>query len=164
LAIYRIMNNIKLYVEFYGPVRRPVIDVKINNRLLCETDSVFNRVSEYQENAVLSYSTTLESNNLLQVIMSDKTNADMRQLNDQLIDHRIVIREIDVDGIKFNNSLQNSCMFVHNMPDDWVSAMKQQGYPIEKIIKKTTDIAMNGTWSINFSTPIWLWCTQRLTQ
>jgi predicted regulator of amino acid metabolism with ACT domain len=158
------MNNIKLYIEFYGPVRRPIIDVKFNNQLLSETDSVFNRVSDYQENAVLNFSTLLESNNLLQVIMSDKTNADMRQIDDRLIDHRIVIREIDVDGIKFNNSLQNSCVFEHNMPDDWVSAMERQGYLIKKITEKTTNIAMNGTWSINFSTPIWLWCTQRLTQ
>ena len=95
------------------------------------------------------------------VLINDKT---MKALNGKYLDHWIKIRELEVDGIKFETCLYNACIYQHNMPDQWVQQQIQNGHVIDKEYPHGTDIRLNGTWTINFSTPIWQWCVQRLDQ
>lgn len=155
------MTEIKLYIEFHWGKRRPSIELLVNNQILNPIDTVVTRCHPYQENAIITYHVKLMDNNKLDIIMSDKTDADLIQVNDEYIDHWVKIRELEVDGIKFETCLYNACSYQHSMSDEWVKTMLDQGYVIEKEYAHGTDMRLNGIWSINFSAPIWQWCVER---
>jgi hypothetical protein len=48
------------------------------------------------------------------------------------------------------------------MSDEWVQQNTLNGYVIEKEYPHGTDIRLNGTWTINFTTPVWQWCVERI--
>lgn len=155
------MYNIKLYVELHWGRRRPLFDFQVNNKLLIPTSTTIIKHSQYQENAVITYCTDLLESNKLELIMSDKQDQDSIQVESGYIDHWIKVRELEVDGIKFETCLYNACTYRHNMSEEWVNQMAQQGYTIQKEYPQGTEIRLNGVWSIHFNTPIWQWCTER---
>lgn len=155
------MVEIKLFIELYWGKRRPNFDLLLNNQILTPTSTSITQYNTYQENAVITYQSNLLKNNKLELIMNDKQDQDLIQINNEYIDHWIKIRELEVDGIKFETCLYNACKFCHSMSDEWVDQMTQQGYNIQKEYVQGTEMHLNGVWSIQFDTPIWQWCAER---
>ena len=158
------MNQVISYIEFYSGKRRPNIDCYLNNQLIAPVFITVDRVSDYQENIISTFDVKLIPHNIFQIVMRDKMDQDLVDIDSGFIDHWVKIREFEVDGIKFETSMYNACKFEHHMPDEWVERMKSQGYNIDKCYPNSTDIRLNGTWTINFNTPIWEWCVQRYAQ
>jgi len=155
------MSDIKLYIEFHWGKRRPNIELVVNQQILNPIDTVITRYNTCQENAILTYHSDLLKHNKLEIVMSDKTDNDLIHTETESIDHWVKIRELEVDGIKFETCLYNACNYRHSMSAEWVNKMIAQGYVIEKEYPRGTDMRLNGTWSIQFDTPIWQWCSER---
>lgn len=154
---------VKLYMErFYG-VRKPVFHVYFNNTLVhpLQVDVISNTNGHLKE--VLHFQLDLQKENQLRLEQSDKTNSDLLFVDDNFIDHYIKIREVEVDGIKFETALYfGNSEFRHCMPDDWVNDMESKGYKIDSILYNQTDIRLNGVWTLRFNLPIWQWVTEHM--
>lgn len=156
------MSEIKLYIEFHWGRRRPNINLLVNDQVLDPIDLAITPASQYQENAIITYQSELLENNRLDIVMADKQDQDLLQVDGKYIDHWVKIRELEVDGIKFETALYNACTYQHHMSDKWVQQNALNGYVIEKEYPHGTDIRLNGTWTINFTTPVWQWCVERI--
>jgi hypothetical protein len=158
---YKIMiSEIKLFLEFHWAVRQPTVQFKINNLELFPLKfEILPAADKFTENVILTFNSKLDSVNLLELCQTDKTNNDLLNVNGDIIDHWIAIRDISVDGIHFKTALFNSySKFVHSMPAEWVNDMNQQGYNIDPVYYPGTELRLNGVWSTKFTTPVWEWC------
>jgi len=158
------MSEIKLYIEFHWGQRRPNINLLINDQTVDPTSIAINRLNQYQENAIITYQSQLLKYNRLEIVMTDKQDQDLLQVDGKYIDHWVKIRELEVDNIKFETCLYNACTYQHSMSDEWVQQQFQNGHVIEKEYPHGTDIRLNGTWTINFTTPVWQWCVERFNK
>jgi hypothetical protein len=96
--------------------------------------------------------------------MKDKTDSDLIITDEKTIDHYIVIREIEIDGIRLESILHECCKFEHAMSPEWVSHMQSRGYDIQPIYENSLHMRLNGTWSMTFQSPIWLWHTRKMAR
>lgn len=156
------MSTIKLFAEFYGGRRRPNIDLYLNRQLLPYMVEYEDRSSFDCEHIILSAQVTLKDNNTFCVTMEDKTDDDLLINGDEIIDHYVVIREVEIDGIRAETVLHRCCKFEHSMPDEWVHHMKSRGYDIQPVDKNSTHIRLNGTWTMEFESPVWKWHTKKM--
>tara|TARA_B110000503_G_C7026160_1_gene361925 strand:+ start:103 stop:579 length:477 start_codon:yes stop_codon:yes gene_type:complete len=152
------MHPITIYAELHSAVRRPNLEFYLNNQPLLLEDCKIVRFSQFQENIIFHLTAeSLLTDNVLQIIMKDKTDNDIINVNGKYSDHCIKIKEIAIDDIKFQTILFKVGRFEHSMPNEWVDEMNKKGYQIEPCYINATDINLNGTLTINFSTPLWEW-------
>ncbi len=156
------MSKIKIFAEFYGGRRRPVVDLWLNGQSLIYKVEYVERVGSDQENIILSADGDLKDQNIFQVIMKDKTDDDLIITDQKVIDHYIVIKEAEVDGIRFEEVLHKCCRFEHSMDQEWVSHMKSRGYDIQPVYENSLHIRLNGAWSMEFESPVWRWHTKKI--
>lgn len=121
------MSVIKLFAEFHSGRRRPNLEIYLNNDLLQHTEEYCCRANDYQENIILSIPCVFKDHNKLAVVMKDKTDSDLVMKDDTIIDHLVIIREVEIDGIPLETVLNHCCSFRHSMPDSWVEHMRSRG-------------------------------------
>lgn len=157
------MSNVKLYIEFHWAKRRPNLKYFLNKTEITPQSITVIENFPYRENIVVDLICNIDKNNLLEVSMSDKVDDDLLFVNNsEFIDHWVKIRNVEIDNIKLNTVMYRCCKFVHNMSPDWLNKMSRQGYNILDVYESGTDIRLNGTWYLNFDTPIWEWCTKNI--
>jgi hypothetical protein len=112
---------------------------------------------KFVENAIVTFDVELQKFNCIEVTQHDKTNQDLLDT----VDHWIRICDISVDGVHFETALFNSSSkFEHSMSSEWVADLKNQGHTIEPCYRPGTELRLNGTWSTQFSNPVWKWCVE----
>lgn len=156
------MTSLKIFAELNWGKRRPMFRTLVNGHHT-EMDIIYqDRPGPHRENIVFSGQFQILPDNRLELIMEDKTDDDLLFVEEQMIDHYIEIKEIEIDGITFENVLFRRCQFQHTMDHSWVEKMKSRGIDILPVYKHSTQLRLNGVWSIEFSDPIWLWLTKEM--
>jgi len=156
------MNQLKLYLEFRFGKRKPQLEFSINYKKFIPTTIWQEKNGEYQINEICEYSCVLAMNNLLTITQLDKTDNDMLRVGEQWVDHYAQVREIEVDGIKFETALFSSSKFKHSMPQSWVDRMSVEGHNILSVYENCTEIRLNGTYQCSFNLPVWQWLVNKL--
>jgi hypothetical protein len=158
------IKSFKLYIESFYGVREPLFQVYLNDNLLSPIRvDVIDR-TEFTKKEILYYTSDFNiDTNVLKLVQSDKTDADLKFIDGNYIDHYIKIREIEIDDIKFETALYfSNSIFKHFQPDSWVADMASKGIVIDKVMYNQTDIRLNGEWLLQFSFPIWKWVTEHM--
>lgn len=146
----------------YGK-RRPNLTYFVNSDP-CKAELTWSeKKTNYLEHTVWSLQTSMADKNLFEIKMTDKTDDDLLIQADEIVDHFVEIKNIDIDGIMIDHLVHKVGVFRHCMPDSWVAMMRERGIGIESTYTKTTQIRLNGTWSMEFDLPLWQWCA-RLSQ
>ena len=112
------------------------------------------------EHAIMEFDADLSNTNHLAVTMRDKTDHDLVFTDHGMIDHFAEIMDIEIDGIQLEHLLYRTGEFHHSMPELWVESMRARGITIEPIYKHSTQLRLNGTWHMHFTTPFWAWCAE----
>ena len=155
--ISTIMTVLHFYIEYHWGRRRPNLEFYVNGQQIFPRSVWCDRVSLYQENMILETTCKLLDHNQLQVVMKDKTDHDLVFEDSGMIDHWAKIQEVEIDGILSQTALYFCSNFQHSMSPAWIETMHQQGYVIESVYAGGTDIRLNGTWTMEFTTPVWEW-------
>jgi hypothetical protein len=158
------ISKIKIFAEYHGAWRRPNIQYAINGVTLGASRIYTERVTDSHENIILEFDVGLIDQNTLSGIMQDKTDSDLKIIDDEVIDHYVEIKEVEIDGIRLESVLYNVSEFQHSMPDEWVGMMADRGIKIKPIYHNSTEIRLNGTWTCKFEYPVWLWHTKELAK
>ena len=142
------MNTVKIFISLYYNKRRPNLKYFINTLEHKPSDIKHFSNKPYQKNAIVQLDTTnLKEHNKITIVMDDKTDNDG--------DLWCKIREIEVDDIRFEESLLLVSKFTHSMPNTWVSDMKKKGYNILPVYNQSNEIRLNGELEIVFFMPVW---------
>lgn len=151
------MNEIKLYIEFHWGKRRPNLNYFLNGKEIFF--SSFEVVEQHlnQENVIITFPAEFQNNNHLEVVMSDKVDNDLIITDSEFIDHWVKIRQLELDQIKLDFLMYLKCCFTHSMSKEWLDNMTAQGHEILPCYPTGTDMRLNGTWEINFESPVWEW-------
>ena len=155
---------IRIFAEFNGGKRCPVVHYEFNGMALEPFDIVTVESTSVLHKKIVSLSCVPQPDkNQLKLIQFDKTDDDLIIGENQVIDHYVEIKEIEIDGIPLESVLYQSCpSFEHHMPSSWVAMMSQRGYDIPKIYPNTTQLRLNGEWTLTFESPVWQWHTKQL--
>lgn len=152
------MSKIIIFADFFYGKRRPALHYFLNHR---EYPAYFiwnKKINDNQEHAIIQLDVELEMNNILKIKMLDKTDDDLIINGTQIVDHFVAIRNLEIDEIRLDHVLYKVGQFEHCMPEDWVSMMAEKNIKIDPIYKCCTEFRLNGTYSMNFSLPVWKWC------
>ena len=158
------LTTIRIYAEMHWAVRRPVVEIRCNGVLLESHIIWVDRISDHKEAVIIECHGGLSPTNVLEIVMSDRSAGDIVQIDGTWTEHAVFIKEIEVDGIKFEMALYRNSEFTHSMPDSFVKDMANQGIKIESVYANCTDMRLNGTVTIKFSTPVWRWVTEDLSK
>ncbi len=155
---------IKIFAEFHGAKRCPCIRYRLNEIDIAPSEITEIDSTPYLRRMVLTFDCQIPSgSNRLCLIQEDKTDDDLMMIDDHTIDHFVEIKELQLDGVNLESVLfQANPIFEHHMPQSWVDMMTQRGYDIPKIFKRTTQLRLNGVWTIEFQQPIWKWHAEKL--
>lgn len=154
---------IKIFAEFHGAKRCPCVSYAING-----TEIMPHNVDHVGGNHHVRYLivnlpvTDYQSHNVLTVTQIDKTDDDLSWVDDELIDHYVEIKEIEIEGVRLEPLLYKHGTFEHSMPDRWVTMMQERGIDIPKIYHQTTQLRLNGVWKLCFDHPVWQWHAEQL--
>jgi hypothetical protein len=150
------MSSLKIFIEYHFGRRKPNLKYYFNNEIIDPQNEMIAEEHKNQQNSILSFDVDLLKYNTLKIYMQDKTDNDLVFLNDkQFIDHWCKIREIEVDGIKFETALLNCCNFRHTMSKQWLEDMHSKGHEILPFYDRCNEMRLNGEFTINFFSPVW---------
>lgn len=155
---------IRIYAELHWSVRQPKFKVYLN--LIEQTVEMewSEKITTDQENCIFSFSSPLVQNNVLEIVMDDKSDADLLEVDGKWSDHHIDIKEIEVDGIKFETALYRNSEFRHTMPQLWVEDMARKGVTIHNFYPNCAEMRLNGIVTVRFDSPVWRWVTEDLAK
>lgn len=147
-------------MDFFYGIRRPDLQYFLNNKLCPATTIWQHKIAEFQEHAIIEIVADFDQTNLFEIKMTDKTDDDLLTVGDHLIDHYAEIKNLEIDEIRLDHLLYRTGEFRHCMPPEWIVMMRSRGMNIDPVYKNSTQIRLNGTWSLQFQLPIWKWCTE----
>jgi len=151
LHTHIIMHHIKVFAELHWAVSRPELGFSSGKGNIdfalevLDTDEFVERVV-YEFNIPINHS---DKQNTIQIELINKTN----ELCTSDSDHWVDIKNIVIDGIPADWLLHTNSCFKHNMPAEWVSDMKSQGFEILPEYTPGTELRLNGTCYFTFEHP-----------
>lgn len=88
----------------------------------------------------------------LEVTFSGKTNQDTTAEHD----HAVVIEHVDFFGIR-DDKFKWQGVYCPNYPEPWRTQQQSQGVELLPELRAHTYLSWNGTWRLEFTTPIFTW-------
>ena len=80
---------------------------------------------------------------------------------DILKDQLLGIKNIEIDEIDIG-SLVYPGVYPPNYPEPWASQQQQAGIELEKSFNNVTKMGHDGTWTLKFSSPFYMWLLENL--
>lgn len=148
-------SEILIFSEAKGARRIPSVIIVVNGKEISHTTKIVQSEEHYWK-LIWKLSVELQSHNVLQIKMHDKTDLDNITATGQVIDHAVMVKQITVDDVEAGWLLYKRSFFEHNMPESWVQEMASKGYIIEPIYSPGTDLQLNGTMTFEFDSPFWI--------
>lgn len=148
-------NKISIFAELSSAVRMPRVEIFLNKSQVHHSTQIVQQ-QPFSWKVSWDIETGLIEHNVLEVIMSDKTDRDNICDDGTVIDHMIKIKQIRIDDIDADWILYDRAIFRHNMPPQWIENMATNGFVIEPEYRPGTDLRINGTMTFEFDQPFWL--------
>ena len=85
-------------------------------------------------------------------------------INDQgdiLKDQLLHIKSIEIDEIELGALLYEG-VYTPEYPEPWATQQKQKGIELASSFKNAKDLGHNGTWTLKFDSPFYLWLLENL--
>ena len=138
----------------------PIIEIFVNNNPYC-TQTITSTKDAPQ---IIEFDQTFdEGQNVDLVIKRSNKNAKQTIVeNGEIVkDQLLHINQIEIDEIDIG-SLVYEGIYKPEYPEPWASQQAEKGNKPPKIIKNSTDLGHNGTWTFSFGTPFYLWLLENL--
>jgi hypothetical protein len=76
-------------------------------------------------------------------------------------DQLLHIKNLEIDSMDLG-SLVYEGVYVPEYPDPWATQQKQKGIELASSFKNAKDLGHNGTWTLKFDSPFYLWLLENL--
>ena len=150
--------RLELWSEYWN--KPPVAEIKINS------DSVIKQeiIGTEQKPSLVEFEYELVEGQKydLKIVRSNKASGDTVLENNQIIkDQLLNIKSIEIDEIDIG-SLVYEGVYTPEYPEPWASQQQLAGNTLPKSFKNVTKMGHNGTWSLQFESPFYMWLLENL--
>jgi len=117
------------------------------------------------ENNVVEFSHTLLFNqpHKLMIKRSGKTDDQVRKNTDGTYDDQmLIISKIVIDGVNVQNIIYTDSYYEPNYPKIWAKQQELAGIVLEKKVIAETHLGHNGTWTLPFTSPFYLFLMDKM--
>jgi len=114
---------------------------------------------------VIEFEHFCEENKKYQLIIEisgkDSTQTVLNSKGQILRDQLLHIKQIEIDEIDLG-ALVYEGLYTPTYPEPWHSQQVKKGTPPEKSFKNVTTMGHNGTWTLEFQSPFYMWLLENL--
>ena len=155
-------EKLKFKLELYATMwdKPPIANIKINEK------SYFNKeiTSTEDKPTIIEFEHELEEGKSYNLII-DRSGKNKRQTiveNEKIIkDQLLHIKSIEIDEIDIG-ALVYEGVYKPNYPEPWAIQQAEAGNKLPETLKNDTEMGHNGTWTLTFSSPFYMWLLENL--
>jgi hypothetical protein len=150
--------RLELWAEHWD--KKPIAEIKINS------DSKFKEEIDGTEDkpTLIDFEHELVEGEKydLQIIRSNKDSKQTVVENGNIIkDQLLNIKSIEIDEIDIG-ALVYEGVYTPAYPEPWATQQRDAGKELPESFKNVTKIGHNGTWSLQFESPFYMWLLENL--
>ena len=155
-------EKLKFKLELYATVwdKPPVANIKINEK------SYFNKeiTSTEDKPTIIEFEHEFEEDKSYNFII-DRLGKDKNQtiIEDGKIikDQLLHIKYIEIDEIDVGNLVYEG-VYKPEYPEQWATQQQEAGNKLPETLKNVTQMGHNGTWTLSFTSPFYMWLLENL--
>ena len=146
------MSDITIIINPIYFNRPPCADIYFNNQLI--TTAEFNGT---EIPVSVRFTSELKPSNTIKILRYNKELIDTKLVHGSIVADQILeIQNIIVDRIPFS-ALLHKGVFYPDYPELWASQQRQAGVELPVSENYRTTLFHNGSWELNFDTPVHVW-------
>jgi hypothetical protein len=155
-------EKLKFKLELYATMwdKPPIANIKINEK------SYFNKeiTSTEDKPTIIEFEHELEEGKAYNLII-DRSNKNKKQtiVEDGKIvkDQLLHIKSVEIDEIDIG-SLVYEGIYKPEYPEPWATQQAEAGNKLPETLKNVTQMGHNGTWTLTFTSPFYMWLLENL--
>ena len=155
-------EKLKFHLELWATYwnKPPVAEIKINNGSI-KTE----QITGTEDNpTVIEFEHELTENEKydLQILRSNKDSRQTVVENGEITkDQLLHIKAIEIDEIDIGVLVYEG-IYTPEYPEPWATQQREAGNDLPKSFKNATTLGHNGTWSLQFESPFYMWLLENL--
>ena len=156
-------EKLKFKLELYATMwdKPPVAEIKINSKSYFKSEIT----GTEQSPTVIEFEEELtegsEYNLIIERSGKGKNQTVINEKGDILKDQLLHIKSIEIDEIDIG-ALVYEGVYTPKYPEPWATQQKEAGNELTETLKNITRMGHNGTWSLRFSSPFYMWLLENL--
>ena len=155
-------EKLKFKLELYATMwdKPPIADIKINEKSYFKEEIT----SIKDKPTIIEFEHELEEGKSYNLII-DRLGKGKNQtiVKDEKIikDQRLNIKSIEIDEIDLGSLIYDG-VYKPNYPEPWASQQAEAGNKLPETLKNVTQMGHNGTWTLSFTSPFYMWLLENL--
>ena len=150
--------RLELWAEHWD--KKPIAEIKIN------TESKFRaEIAGTEDNPTLiefDHEFVEGEKYDLQIVRSNKDSKQTVVENGEIVkDQLLNIKSIEIDEIDIGGLVYEG-VYTPEYPEPWATQQRQSGTKMPESFKNVTKMGHNGTWSLQFESPFYMWLLENL--
>jgi len=137
----------------------PVADIKINEKSFFKEEIT----STNDKPTIIEFEHELEAGKCDLIINRSNKNKKQTVVEDGKIvkDQLLHIKSIEIDEIDIG-SLVYEGIYKPEYPEPWATQQAETGNKLPETLKNVTQMGHNGTWTLSFTSPFYMWLLENL--
>ena len=155
-------EKLKFKLELYATMwdKPPIADIKINEKSYFKEEIT----SIKDKPTIIEFEHEFEENKSSNLII-DRLGKDKKQtiVEDGKIvkDQSLHIKSIEIDEIDIGSLIYDG-VYKPNYPEPWATQQAEAGNKLPETLKNVTQMGHNGTWTLTFTSPFYMWLLENL--
>jgi len=159
MATEKLKFKIKLYATTWD--KPPVAEIKINSKSYFKAEIT----GTEQDPTMIEFLAELDSGSKYNLIIDRSGKSKNQTVVDNqgkiLKDQLLHIKSMEIDEIDIGTLVYEG-IYSPNYPEPWATQQRTQGVELQETFKNVTAMGHNGTWSLSFESPFYMWLLENL--
>ena len=158
MATEELSFKLELFATYWNV--KPKCEIMINNEIKWSDE-----ISGTEDDpTVIEFTHTCEENQKYNLVLNRQGKTTRQTIvegdkivKDQLLHIKnIQIDEIDIGGLKYEG------VYKPEYPEPWATTQRNNGVELPETLKSSVILGHNGTWTLGFSSPFYMWLLENL--
>ena len=155
-------EKLKFKLELYATMwdKPPIADIKINEKSYFKEEIA----STKDKPTIIEFEQELEEGKSYNLII-DRLGKGKRQTiveNEKIIkDQLLNIKSIEIDEIDLGSLIFDG-VYKPDYPEPWATQQAKAGNNLPETLKNVSQMGHNGTWTLTFTSPFYMWLLENL--
>ena len=156
-------EKLKFKLELYATMwdKSPVAEIKLNSKSHFKSEIT----GTEQDPTVIVFEAELtegsEYNLIIERSGKGKNQTVINEKGDILKDQLLHIKTIEIDEIDIGGLVYEG-VYTPKYPEPWATQQRESGQDLKDSFKNVTQMGFNGTWSLKFTSPFYMWMLENL--
>ena len=158
MATEKLKFKLELYATMWN--KPPIADIKINEKSYFKEEIA----STKDKPTIIEFEHELEEGKSYNLIIhrlgKNKTQTIVE--NEKIVkDQLLQIKSIEIDEIDLGSLIYEG-VYKPTYPEPWASQQAKAGNKLPETLKNVTQMGHNGTWTLSFTSPFYMWLLENL--